>query len=623
MYKPSPRRPKKTSIVRTKTGCHTCRARHRKCDEAKPSCLFCIQRGFQCEGYAPRYSFRRVNVTPGEIVDGSSKTRRTVPVTTRNKTNSLSPSRRLTPTQTPKENPTFIVGDDAVNRMCSIHSNATQDTGCAPSAIKISRTTRLSDPPSVSPSAEDVDYIYLAHYQTSLKTQLPDTMVPSVEKFLSHPIVRNALLALSASDMAHSRTMSYDDTGRLLITKPSYSNCHLAHGVRLYGAAIQALHYEDEVSPSEPEALLLAATLCCLFERTSGSPRGCYTHAMGAQAIVAARFQEIAMTDSGRSLLCTWAELHAYRESHKLSFRVLELEKKFSVIRTVAQAFANRKALACMLHGEAYAIHRRLKGPKHGMRPGSRVYSIWITRPPPATEILSVEGLLRNVEHLQRLLDAWHGSIAPEDLPVNGTSNALIQDHGNSTTPGLRDPMLPLRFSSFKTALGHLYYATARLLVCSEGIPQSGKFAADRGTSDRPINIWAHLVLRILTGLDYADPAAFSPYEECVLWILWTACCACPDPRVTCFVLDHLSPRISHTARREAAAGAILSYRPLFHTLHQILVKGHRPHLIETPSPADRDLGPDGVELVAIHTRGDDGGGHSFDGGVRLESLET
>ncbi|TIA03365.1 trimeric LpxA-like protein [Aureobasidium pullulans] len=40
---------------RTKTGCHTCRRRKKKCDEAKPHCQNCTRGGFPCEGYGPKH----------------------------------------------------------------------------------------------------------------------------------------------------------------------------------------------------------------------------------------------------------------------------------------------------------------------------------------------------------------------------------------------------------------------------------------------------------------------------------------------------------------------------------------------------------------------------------------
>ncbi|GAB7361457.1 hypothetical protein MBLNU230_g1513t1 [Neophaeotheca triangularis] len=39
---------------RTKTGCHTCRRRKKKCDEGQPYCNNCFRGNFQCEGYGPK-----------------------------------------------------------------------------------------------------------------------------------------------------------------------------------------------------------------------------------------------------------------------------------------------------------------------------------------------------------------------------------------------------------------------------------------------------------------------------------------------------------------------------------------------------------------------------------------
>lgn len=39
---------------RTKTGCHTCRSRKKKCDETKPICENCKRGNFECAGYGPK-----------------------------------------------------------------------------------------------------------------------------------------------------------------------------------------------------------------------------------------------------------------------------------------------------------------------------------------------------------------------------------------------------------------------------------------------------------------------------------------------------------------------------------------------------------------------------------------
>ncbi|KAH3685612.1 hypothetical protein WICPIJ_003412 [Wickerhamomyces pijperi] len=46
----------KPKITRVRTGCWTCK-RRRKCDEAKPTCNNCLEKGKVCEGYGVRLSF--------------------------------------------------------------------------------------------------------------------------------------------------------------------------------------------------------------------------------------------------------------------------------------------------------------------------------------------------------------------------------------------------------------------------------------------------------------------------------------------------------------------------------------------------------------------------------------
>lgn len=49
-----PKKRKRTFSNRTKTGCHTCRKRKKKCDEGKPHCANCTRGGYACEGYGPK-----------------------------------------------------------------------------------------------------------------------------------------------------------------------------------------------------------------------------------------------------------------------------------------------------------------------------------------------------------------------------------------------------------------------------------------------------------------------------------------------------------------------------------------------------------------------------------------
>ncbi|KAH7144238.1 hypothetical protein B0J13DRAFT_525626 [Dactylonectria estremocensis] len=59
-------RVKKTDIVRKRTGCQRCRSKRRKCDENRPECAACVQRGLPCPGYQRQLTFKDVSALTAE-----------------------------------------------------------------------------------------------------------------------------------------------------------------------------------------------------------------------------------------------------------------------------------------------------------------------------------------------------------------------------------------------------------------------------------------------------------------------------------------------------------------------------------------------------------------------------
>ncbi|EFQ34655.1 hypothetical protein CGRA01v4_14097 [Colletotrichum graminicola] len=66
-------RPKKTDIVRKRTGCQNCKSKRKKvinlspsCDETRPECLACVRRGLQCSGYQRPVTFKDVTSLAAE-----------------------------------------------------------------------------------------------------------------------------------------------------------------------------------------------------------------------------------------------------------------------------------------------------------------------------------------------------------------------------------------------------------------------------------------------------------------------------------------------------------------------------------------------------------------------------
>ena len=48
---------------RSRRGCHTCKRRHKKCDETRPVCTRCAKGGFQCDGYEIRLTWGQEDVS--------------------------------------------------------------------------------------------------------------------------------------------------------------------------------------------------------------------------------------------------------------------------------------------------------------------------------------------------------------------------------------------------------------------------------------------------------------------------------------------------------------------------------------------------------------------------------
>lgn len=84
---PSQNRRQPRKRTKTFTGCWTCRTRKIKCDESKPCCHQCFEKGLSCEGYTARLQWltpvtgrndHRANESQGLPLD--QNTRRLIPV---------------------------------------------------------------------------------------------------------------------------------------------------------------------------------------------------------------------------------------------------------------------------------------------------------------------------------------------------------------------------------------------------------------------------------------------------------------------------------------------------------------------------------------------------------------
>jgi hypothetical protein len=499
-------------------------------------------------------------------------------------------------------------------------------------------------------------YVYYKHCREQLPARLPPAYLPSIEKLAISPMVHSALLALSASNLAH-KNGSFKDRSHLYVYRSSaQSSQHLTVAFEFYQNALALLHTTAGPKPREPESCLLSAMLAVLFEWESGSPRAVHAHMNGAEAIVLANYRAIALTNSGRSLLGAWAEFHALWESHLLPFRRAEIDKLLSVPRILAHNFADCRVAIYMICSDACFLFKRLAlvycfgGEDASMSEAVQKARQWYNNryedllpTVDGSELKgdegshSLESFVALIPHFRFLLRSWYDSLDAEDLPQEQRHGraAVEQPSTSQHHTGLDessaaiayDVIEPLYFRSCTVARSYFYYCAAQILLTDDFIPQFSAaktksatdnhkntnstaphartdetfFNSSRERAAVPSLSWADTILRILAGLDWTDDAALSAYHEDLFWILWSVCSACLEPKLIAKVLNQLFPILQREYPKSTLVHLIEYWRTYFSFLLGKLALGWQPYLITLPTPANREMGNDEQIVVAVH----------------------
>ncbi|KAJ6031927.1 hypothetical protein N7540_002659 [Penicillium herquei] len=472
MYLPRPR-PKKTSITRTRAGCHSCRKRGRKCDETKPECLRCQRGKRKCSGYETHYTFldvtsstanraeavlaknrsQQTNTVGNEIYNGNSlPAAESVDIgdvqidsefqhiLTTNLSSSFtsptvtSPGISQSSLQSPSRcNSLFYSEFGLVNDVEFLAAGSSSIQGQQSHYCCLLATTH----PQQALRSEDPTYhIYHSHCHERLMARLPPSYLPSIQRLGVSRMVTLALLSLSASNLANKDGSLKDRSHSYVYRFSNRSTQHFTFAFEYYQYALSLLHATAESAQKEPESCLLTAMLALLFEWESGSPLAVCTHIRGAEAIVLANYRAISLTSSGPSLLCAWAEFHALWEAHLLPFRRAEIEKLISVPRMLAHNFADSRVAIYMICTDASFLAQRLslvscfgtdsESMSEVMQKAQKWYNSRFQGLLPHMHESgaekddgshSLESLIGLIPHFKLLLKSWNGALGAEDLP--------------------------------------------------------------------------------------------------------------------------------------------------------------------------------------------------------------
>ncbi|EXJ94612.1 hypothetical protein A1O1_03008 [Capronia coronata CBS 617.96] len=366
-------RPKKTNIVRSRGGCHTCRRRRVKCDQARPGCGACTRLQLECEGYSTRLRFNQPpqsvpnvaqtvkfaewgpiyvprppedHVTPSTTASLSSGGPETMPLT--------SPPSSATPT--PWTFCSDILDDYSFpGSMSSAQSDEGESQGprTVASIFESALTAtnewiieaRQSDDQHalLTPSSEaslpssfesdsktSLDGFYFEYWRSTVVETLPPVFRDIVAKPPRFLPLRNAVLAVSCAHLAHFKSPAvggYRSQQRMpLLT----TNGPRHHGLSYYSDAVTLITQETSASSSSSQAQDILATLLLLhfFELELGSFSGVLVHMEGMDKLLPSIREPLISSPAGKRLLSTWLSCRSLVVNRRLALAISDRSRE-------------------------------------------------------------------------------------------------------------------------------------------------------------------------------------------------------------------------------------------------------------------------------------------------------
>ncbi|KAL3418579.1 hypothetical protein PVAG01_10295 [Phlyctema vagabunda] len=463
---------------------------------------------------------------------------------------------------------------------------------------------------------------YLSHFNNVVSDQLPIEFQSSKRMAMSNILLRNTILALSASNLslleAHRWEVSH---GGVREKQFARQGIHREQALHYYALAIR-LYPQGTLSDSScSTALLGASILMAHFEFESGSPKGFFAHVRGADALVLAKHTEIAQSACGRDFLSCWANLHARQDFMILPFRTLNLEREFisnrpgesklvGLIHVYGSGNANLLKFFADAHRVSQRVHMvrcmRIDGEDSTstLRRSLEWYSNhW--RFPFSFDIdlsdeehgkfAEDEDLMEYTSLLRSKLDAWHAALPSGGLPLETSPLISLTSDPNKH---------PLRFQTPRAANDYICYALAQLMA-SEEILNLSSSQPNEELIRSTMPPWSHLVLRCIAGLDF-NSLEISSYSINIILMLRCLSESPPNRAVLKAMLDGPLARLESVGTLESLQGNFAMWHQTFRFRYEQIINGKAVFLLHplnslAADSTTRDYYPE--VWVAIHGR--------------------
>ncbi|OJJ68319.1 hypothetical protein ASPBRDRAFT_33595 [Aspergillus brasiliensis CBS 101740] len=548
MYKPAPPRPKKTNIIRSRNGCKSCRSRRTKCDERKPTCGTCARLGKNCDYARPAFKFQVATV---ENPKSSPKALATATV-------SNVPPEETTPTL-PEDQSLAVV-------------HATRDV---PSVGSHSIIQSLQ--------MTDRDIFYTTYWEGSCLPALHPIFHFATSLAADHPILNDALLALSACNIGrlHAERRSAS-LGSMCPLSPSL--IHQTRSHLYYSSAIQKLTImQSQDYRRNSTTILIVLVLFAHLEQAMGNFQGFHCHVRGMMNLL--EWHEGVKDAAIKSLLASWMQIRYVVWWARAYFSSLEVCQKLPSIPLpaslldVPQTLHERRVKVLSIMCESHRLNcnavlqhfRNLRSEDTCVSDVSEHYAY-------CTALL---------HHEAAKLDAWVLQLPPSEQPIYELNDT------DSTT---------IRFQSHDAALNYAYYVVARAMQCTGVLRLLHDSESTHDGQYDEEEYWVQTLVRIAQWSDIQTSVTKNSYTIGFSGLLLAGILRCQSLSIGLEIQDWLQTLINLQPTEEGAF-------PIYQTFNVVKIINQQ-----------RAIGRD---IFAVTQPVDDGGGTPKITGYNSQSITS
>ncbi|OTA87942.1 hypothetical protein M434DRAFT_35082 [Hypoxylon sp. CO27-5] len=511
MYGPAPPRPKKTNIVRARTGCRNCRMRRKKCDERRPACNACIRLGRQCDGYGTNLKFRNV---------------------------SLASKAHSSPVPEIDSNYGVVSNTSTIPSLASQIVNSTNHCSVL---SQISFDAALKVDMAMKPTKE-------SFYMGIWGNQCAPALHPIFHRLAClenlSPVVLDTMMALAARQL--SRTLprargfgSLDIPGSSF--RPDLEQQNISTEFSCSAMRSVARWTLADFGSNWTTALAVLI-LFCYLESLMSNFQGFYIHSAAVETLMNTQGGHKAkLSGHGRDLIVAWVQSKMHNWWRRFHFSTPAFQRDhppLTILPTMLSVADDSRTSVLMILCESY----RLNAATLMYHCNDTVNAQFAIQGDPSSD--SSAFLMAQEERLKSQRDAlndWYAKRLPSELPIDSyltTYNGIGKEFTDVQ-------MQPLRFKSHDAAMNFAYYVTARVMQCT-GFLSALQSSHGQAETNQPFciaNPWIVVLLRIVAGIDWESCTRLNAYTIGISGLL-LACVLRSDERaVGTWVQDWLNQR--------------------------------------------------------------------------------